>query len=353
MDVSRIYQRCQCVIRMIEQCDYHIEDLPEKFFKENPDDRHSLVYHIRKECEDEMIDAERLDNKSAYQILTAALSKYIFRYPAPAAAKQRLYQRIHAWCKGLGDKLHIPNYEMLLSDIAAPVCDDLTVSLIKELHAKGGVSKVELANKYDVDEKTIQVKLRQLSGESRYKPLRIGGQAVSVPVCYKSEEHRHRDEKRRFYTPNTMSPIVLQLNLIQVETLLKSLQLNYDKDNNIPLDLAVYIWGQLSDYAKERIREIFCSRDPELAMFLEDVDSEAGSDEYRFMTEAEMMDNVRVSEQLTIAYKGNLICDLYLMAPQRNRKNQIVRYDHKVSSYYTVPAHDLSAERLNFREDEV
>lgn len=344
-------QMYQCVIRLMERSDFNAGGLPQKFFDEDPDNSHSLFYQIRKVCADETMVTASLDDKAAYQILMAAISKYLFRYPATTAAKQRLYQHIYAWCEDLGDRLRIPNYEMFLSDIPVPVDRDLTIPLIKELHARDGVSKAELANKYGVSEKTIQVSLRQLSGESHYQPLRIGGQAVSVPVFHKKE--KHRDDKRRFYTPNTMSPIVFQLNLMQVEALLKSLQLSYDCDNNIPLDLAVDVWGQLSDYAKDRICEIFGQRDPELAEFLEIVDGEERSDEYRFMTETEMMEDVRVSEQLNIAYKGGLICNLFLTTPQKNRKNQRIGYDHEAESYYAVSADDPSAERLYFKEDEV
>lgn len=353
MDNFRSIQQYDSIIRMIEQSNYSSYGLPQKFFDEDPENSHSLFYQIKKICDTEKKTSSTLDNTASFRILTSALSKYLLRYPATAAVKQHLYQHIFAWGEKLGDQFRIPNYEMFLSDIPHPVDRDLAITLVKELHTQDGVSKADLAEKYEVSEKTIQVSLHQLSGESHYQPLRIGGQAVIVPINHKKEERR--GDKRRFYTPNTLSPVVLQLNLMQVETLLKSFQLNYDSGNNIPLDLAVDTWGQLSDYAKDRIREIFCCRDPELAEFLDLVDSESKSDDYRFMTEAEMMaqKDVSVSEQLDLAYKGGMICNLSLIAPHRTRKNQRITYDHDLHCFYAVPADDLSAERLYFTLDEV
>ena len=338
---------------MIGRSRFNANGIPHKFFIEDSENSHSLFFCVRKLCSDAENRLLAPDNRVAYRILTEALSTYLLKYPASASAKQRLYQHVFAWCEDMGDQFRIPNYEMYLSDIPQPIERDLTISLIKDLHAREGITKDELVEKYEVSEKTIQVSLRQLSGESKYQPLRLGGQTVSVPVAHKEE--KRRTDKRKFYTPNTLSPVVLQLNIMQVEALLKSLQLNYSDDHNIPFDLAVDVWGQLSDYAKERIGEIFSSKDPDLSEFLEDVNREAQSNEYRFMTESEMlMDlDLRVSEQIDIAYKGMMVCNLSLVSPRRTLKNQRVFFDHKAKAYYAVPANDLSAERLYFSLDEV
>lgn len=353
MNNSLTTQRYCYIIRMIEQSQFNSHGIPQKFFDEDPEKPHSLFYQIRKACTDEFSQTAELDAKLAFRILSAAISKYLLRYPATVSVRQRLYQHIFAWCESLGDQFHIPDYEMFLSDIPHPMDRDLAITLVKELHSRDGISKADLSEKYDLSEKTIQVGLHRLSGEGHYQPLRIGGQAVIVPVVHKKAEHR--DEKHRYYTPNTLSPVVLQLNLMQVETLLKSFQLNYDSGNNIPLDLAVDVWGQLSDYAKDRIRKVFSQKDPDLDEFLKLVDAESQSDEYRFMTESEMMEHrdMTVDEQLLTACKGGLICNLSLVAPHRTRKNQRIFYDPTAQSFYAVPADDPSAERLYFESDEV
>ena len=120
------------------------------------------------------------------------------------------------------------------------------------------------------------------------------------------------------------------------------------------MDLAVDAWSQLSVYARRRIREIFGKRDAEFDSFLDEVKRNMNDDEYRFMSESEIMKEVNVSEQLLIADKGGLVCDLLLYEPLRSRKNQRILFDHIKGSYYAVPANNLnSADRLYFNEDDV
>lgn len=353
MDNAITVRQYQYIVRMIEQSRFNANGIPKKFFDEDIDNPHSLFFHIKKVCRDECAGIAALDKQIAFQVLTTALSKYLLKYPANASTKLRLYQHIFSWCEDLGDQFHIPNYEMCLSDIPNPIDRDLTIALIKELHSTDGVSKAELAEKYGVSEKTIQVCLHQLSGDSHYQPLRICGQTVVVPIDHKKKEHRK--DTLKYYTPNTLSPIVFQLNLMQVETLLKSFQLNFAADHNIPLDLAVETWGQLTDHVKERIREIFCRRDPELAEFLDYVEEETMSDEYRFMTESQMLEwkDMRISEQLEIAYKGGMVCNVSLLSPHRTLKNQRIDYDHVIQSFYCVSNDDILGERIYFTPDDV
>ena len=79
------------------------------------------------------------------------------------------------------------------------------------------------------------------------------------------------------------------------------------------------------------------------------------SDEYRFMTESEMMRQGRMSvtECLLNAEKGGMVCNFALCSPHRTRKNQRIFHDHSKGSYYAVPADDLSAEPLYFTENEL
>ena len=229
----------------------------------------------------------------------------------------------------------------------------MTIELIKDLHVREGVTKDTLAEKHGVSTKTIQTTLRKLSGENGQPALRIGGQEVHVLVSYHKETHR--DEERRFYTPNTMNPLVYQMNLMQVATLLQSFQCNYEKGNNLSLDLAVDTWCQLSEYARERIREVFCVKDREFGDFLRMVEMESMDISYRFMTESEMIKegNASSKELLMLAYKGGIVCDLILGGPYRTKKNQKIMYDLNQRSHYAIDADRVDSERLYFSEDEV
>ena len=135
---------------------------------------------------------------------------------------------------------------------------------------------------------------------------------------------------------------------------MKSLQLNYSEGNDIPMDLAVDTWSQLSDYARNRIRKVFCERDSALMEFLDEVENRMNTEGYRFMTESEMLKNgVSYAEQLLIADKGGLVCNISLIGPHRSKKRQRIFYDHEQGKYYAVAADDLSSKRLYFTEDEI
>lgn len=353
MNSRRTLLRYHYIIRMIRRSTYEDAPLIESFFSEDPDSCNSLFYKVRQACIcSDHIDPQ-LDDRKAYQIIIEAISEYLYSFSTSTTIKRRLYDRLYAWCTHMGKQFCIDNYESYLEDIPNQITTDLTIALVKELHSKAGISKLDLKDKYGVSEKTAQVYLSRLSTKSCPNPLRIGGQAVYVPISH--TEEKFRTDKRRYFTPNTMSPLIYQLNIMQVASLLQSLQLSYDIGNNIPLDLAVDTWSQLSDYAKERIREIFCSRDPDFSVFIDMVEEAERSDTYRFMTESELMKRGEASwrEQLDMAFKGGRSYNLTLAHPQRSRKNQKIKYDPGTHAFYALPADDPSAEPLYFSVDEV
>lgn len=346
--------RYNFVIHMIKGASHEDKALLDMFYAEDDLSSKSLFYLIRKASICSKYVDPLMDYQKGYRILIDAVSDYLRVNSTSSQIKSRLYDRLCAWCAHIGKQYQIKDYQNYIDEIPRPVIHDIAVELVKELHNPEGTLKDELAHHYGVSDKTIQVSISRLNGKSGADPLRIGGQEVHVPVAYREETHR--TDKRRYYTPNTMSPIIFQMNLMQVATLLQSLYLNYDiRGNNIPMDLAVDTWGQLSDYAKGRIRQIFCQRDPDFAEFLDLVEQAETSDTYRFMTESEIFKNSDVSwsERLQLAYKGGMICNLSLRQPFRSRKNQRIFYDHDQNSFYAVPANMPCGERLYFALDEV
>ena len=297
---------------------------------------------------------EVIDDTWAFRIIVLTVGEYILRYYAPASTKQQLYRKLYALCQELAELHNIVDYKCYMELLPEPVSDDITVSLIKGLHDREGITKEDFARLHNVEARTIQNKIQSLDGNYKHKPLRIGGFAVCVPVAH-FKESSHRDEVRRYYTPNTMNPLVLQLNTIQTATLLQSLHYNNQNGNYLPLDLAIDVWSQLSDYTKTRIREIFCRNDPEFTEFLEQVDSESESVAHRFMSESEILEERDTSkgEMLLIAHKGGMICDIELTSPLRSRSNQRIMYDFEQQCYYAVSADDTNGTRLYFTEDEL
>ena len=341
------------VIGMIERSTYEDRALLDRFFKEDPYHNKSLFAMIRQvsrvyERKNIPVEAE-----TAYKILIEAVSDYIFAYSTSYAAKQRIYKNMYAWCVHMGKQYAIANYEDEVQDLPEQLTTDYTIGFVKELHNQDGVTKQDLATYYGGSTKKVQVFLHRLTDHHSADPVRIGGQPVYLKIEH-TESNRKLGE-RKYYTRNTMSPVVFQMNIMQVETLMKSFQLNYDTGNNIPLDMAIDTWSQLSDYARQRIRDVFCQRDQELSDFLDLVEDAMNSDEYRFMTEAEMLSDrdVSVSEQLLIADKGDVVCNISLTGPHRTRKRQKIKYDHSTGKYRAISVDDPASEPIYFKEEEV
>lgn len=353
MNNPRTMRRYHYILRMIRNSTFEDTPLLEAFFSEDPDKGNSLFYLIRQACICGDHTDPQLNDQKAYRILIEAVAEYLYAFSTSTTIKRKLYSRIYAWCAHMGVQYCIDGYETCLEEIPNQIATDLSVELVKELHNREGVSKLDLRDKYGVSEKTIQVYLSKLANKSCADPLRIGGQAIYVPVTHKEE--KLRTDKRRYFTPHTMSPVILQMNIMQVASLLQSLQMNYDSGNNIPLDIAVDAWSQLSDYAKERIREIFCKRDQRFSDFIDIVDEAEHSETYRFITESEMMKRGEASwhEMLDMAYKGGGVYNITLANPLRSWRRQRVVYDHDRHLFYALPVDNTSSDRLYFSVDEV
>lgn len=337
---------------MIEGSNFKDRSLLNMFVSEDPYNKKSLYYLIQESAK--FTENSEIDVVQAYQILTEALYDYIFAYSTSHAIKRRLCCRVLAWCKHIGEQYSIENYNEYLEDLEILSCADIAVEIIKDLHNQNGTSKTELSSKYSISEKKAQIYLSKIDNQRCSTPIRIGGQVVYVPISRKKSNKK--EETWKYYTTNTMSPLVFQMNIMQVETLMKSLQLNYSEGNAIPLDLAIDTWSQLSEYARNRIREVFGERDDQLSKFLDEVEANMNSDGYRFMTESEIMkkDTLSYHEKLELAYKGGMVCNISLIESQHiTRKKQRIFYDNKNKSFYAVPADNLNAERLYFTEEDI
>lgn len=342
------------IIRMITQSTHDDVALLEMFSAEDSYSSKSFYNMISNYVNSAVsTNTKKVDKQRAYEIFIDVASDYILSYAASYAAKRRFYNRIYAFCESIGQQYEIENYKEYLQELPQQIATDITVELVKDLHNQDGISKADLAAQYVSSAKTFQVLLSKLGDRHCKEPLRIGGQAVYVPVSRKKSNQK--GGKWRYYTKNTMSPLVFQMNIMQVETLLKSFQLNYREGNDIPLDLAIDTWAQLSPYVRERIREVFGKRDSQLSDFLDEVEEKMNSDTYRFMTESEIMEsgNVSFHEKLEIAAKGGRLYNLSLLTEQHiTRKNQRINYDHDKGSFYAVSA-DNEDEKLYFTADDI
>lgn len=216
---------------------------------------------LRKKLKSEMeikdTDSQKDDLKSDCGLISDAMGRTLDGQPGSIEHKQRLWEVFDVWLavmeKEYGFSISRPLRPFLESE------DGKLIQLLKELHGTDGLGceRKSLCDKIGVKEKTLRTYLKRLNGDLEDEPWTLGGQRVSTVVKIRKD-----GRKRYTYTPDTLHPIVMQLNITQAAYLLKSLGIAYDSHcygNELSADLAYGIWSQLSPYAKKRIREAYVS----------------------------------------------------------------------------------------------
>ena len=194
------------------------------------------------------------------------------------------------------------------------------VLLLKELQNRDGVTKNDLQEKLRLKSRQIAKDLRKLdhslietpeiSDMSDYVPFRIGGQPVKARISAVRKGGTSGSRELYFKTLNSLHPIVLQENLMQVGTLLQALCRNYyEHENGTSLSIATDIWYQLSGYAKSRIKQVFLD-DSDIKEFIAIIEGDfPAGDREMFMTERNMLQKFDLSDEELLMY--------YVKAPGR------------------------------------
>ena len=134
-------------------------------------------------------------------------------------------------------------------------------------------------------------------------------------VKVEEKEGSSSHDEKKYHTPDSMHPLILQLNVTQVGALLLALMPAYNDGpyGTSVLETAMDIWCQLSDYGKKRMREHFAVLYPELGSFIETIESELSADRYpSFSTEEQMFQEASLEEQLGYAFKSGMPCNIRL-----------------------------------------
>jgi len=248
------------VERLLEMLRRAAEQLPEE---ESENAKRILSKKLlRKKLESELeikdTDSQGGDLKADCGLISDAMGKTLDGQPGSIEHKQRLWEVFNVWLavmeKEYGFSISRPLRPFLESE------DGKLIQLLKGLHGTDGLGceRAPLCDKIGVKEKTLRTYLKRLNGDLEDEPWTLGGQRVSTDVKIRKD-----GRKRYTYTPDTLHPIVMQLNITQVAYLLKSLGIAYDSHcygNELSADLAYGIWSQLSPYAKKRIREARVTR---------------------------------------------------------------------------------------------
>ena len=253
-----------------------------------------------------------------YDGIALSMVEYLENYHPTFSYKQQTKIKFANWLKKIQEDYHIKNRD-IPSEFNVQNEMDTGITLIKALHANEGEGRTKgdlcsvLGN---MDARSVQTNLRKIDpslseGEEpsdRNTPFRVGGQ----PLLAKIEVIQGKYGKKFFRTPNTVHPIVLQENLLEVEILLRSLCLSYyQKNSNISLAIAVDIWSQLSDYAKGKIDKDFKCEDKELHDFIQLLKDDFPDDHVcSYQTQHETIEHC----DPTIADK---LCDALKLSPRK------------------------------------
>lgn len=252
--------------------------------------------------------------KIAYDAISEAMEDYLYYFHSSFCFKQNAKKKFHFWLKAIQQHYRLESTETPFEIDLQSYEQDTCIAMLKALHSRDGVSEEEFP---DIKPRSVRQNLRKLSpslykGEKEniqehpeYVPFRIGGQQVAVDVKIKK---RKNDRKQYYYTPNTVHPIVLQENLMQVGALLQSLcRSYYDLESDICLLIAIDIWSQLSDYAKEKIKNVYTIHNQDFREFVEILEDEC-PDDYAstYHTEREMAEteDFSIEEKLLFLAKA-------------------------------------------------
>ena len=290
-----------------------------------------------------------IDEKLIKGILDG-MNEYIRGYRSIPAFKQKIWNTFNDWILCIADRYEIEDIDEQIEEIMEkPVEDDTAIAVIKSLRSapEDGVSKDKMVQTLGVHEKTIRNTLYLLAPDldnegkgkknSKRKTPRFGGQLMQLDIKYKEEANK----ERKFYAPDTMHPIALQLSVYQVGTLLKSLQLAYDNEVSYnSMNMAINIWSQLTDYCKERVTDFVRPDDEDLRSFLELIDDmESGQP---FVTEKEIFDDELIENKLNLAFKGDYRCSVKYK--DKILRNCRIKYDctkyyihHESNVYEALP----------------
>ena len=294
----------------------------------------SLMQYLRAPVDWNVMQYDKHKNhEKAFQQLVEGMEDYLYAMPSPPVVKQKKYMLFYQWLERIIEKYGLDACREDLDYLTAPIKEETGIAIIKALHSSKAKRKKDIAEAVGVTPKSVQTWLRRLSpslaeGGTAKDDYRIAGQKVYTQI---NEDRSSKRGERHYKMASTMHPIVMQMNLMQVGTMLQALQVQYNTGNGIAsLGLGMDIWAQLSDYGKERIRDHYASKNQDMIDFLDILDDELRRDDTEriFETEREMYMNgdVSIHEQLMYLMKNGTRCNIKLNEAQKNLilKNVII-----------------------------
>jgi len=297
----------------------------------------------------EYYDADQMDAE-LLKVIIDGMVDYVENLPASVGYRADLWKRFIQWIERIASEFHLEKEAAEILKGYDTICQlNPVIELVKGLHNRNGVTKAELSDQLHVSEKSIQTMLRQLDsdlGEGKAtkecNAFYVAGQQVKAKVSYLEENDGRGHIKRRFRTTNSVHPIFLQENIMQVGTLLRALAYDYlDNEHAVSRGIAIDVWCQLSEYAKERIQTVFGAHDENLRDFLEEMDMEiTDSIPLSYLTEREMIQqqDLNLVELLMSVSKRNAKVDVTYLDDglETDLKGVYVEFGNKPGEYDIV-----------------
>lgn len=281
----------------------------------------------------------------AYNCIVWAMSVYLESYPAVFSFKQQVKVKFNNWLNLIRIEYKIKD-ESAAEEIKVTKAEkDTGIAMLKLLHSRKGVTYGELQKDLGITDRAVQKDLVKISPslytgpDTPYEPLRLGGQPLLAEISLVDKSER-RAEKKRFRTTNTVHPLVLQENIMQLGTLLKALcHRYYNFEDNIAAIIAIDIWSQMSEYARNKIKNYFIINDSDLEDFIFMIDDECPDDHAcPFQAEKQMVRDIEMPVEQALEY----------MMKAMRKGTIILDSGERIPSVYIVPL-DLSGENITYQ----
>lgn len=297
-------------------------------------------------------------NTQLLTAISAGMGAYLQLYRAQPVFKQTIREKLLGWIHAIASKYHVELGDAQ-ADWVIPVQRDSGVELVRLLHDRKGLTKRELADRLGVSSKTVQNDLRRLdpslceeNPKKAPEPLRAAGHEMHVRIRCDEVPGSHGD--RRYSTPDTLHPLVLQFNVTQVAAVLIALQQAYDNGfyGTYCLESAMDIWFQLTPYCRSRIEKIFAGRNADFKTFLDTIREEVAGGRFpQFRTERSMAEGATYKEMREYAFKAGAACNITLRrngVTEKYQKNRISKNERGFEIIVEEPE-----KRIGFTMDDV
>ena len=171
--------------------------------------------------------------------------EYVEKY---SRDKRIMYSFCRDFASFLKSTKGIDIYPQGLDEYMQKYIDDpfeVQIAILKMLHGTSLTSS-QISENLSISDVAVKKYLREMTSMAPNEGLRVRGEKIYI----------HFNKARKVYSaPNTIHPLLLTASARQVWTVLEGLYYTERGDHpEYSFEMAANIWGQLSDYCKDRIK---------------------------------------------------------------------------------------------------